>query len=252
MDVNYWIKAESVSKKFSTNAKYSSINGMRDILSLMSNVKQDPLKLRRGEFWAVENISFHLNKNEIVGVIGKNGSGKSTPARILSQVYKIDHGKLKVTGKVVTLHSSITGMHPYLSGLENLKIKASLLGLSRSEIKSELDRVVEFSGLEQSIHRPFGTYSSGMRIRLGFSIITAVPKDILILDESLSVSDQQFNAQCLQYLLANKAKTSVIFISNILAHLEAFLDRAYVMEKGKIIIETKDVSFALNQFTELK
>lgn len=248
MDVDYWIKGDHIFKKFSNNAKNSSINGMRDMMSLMLNIKQDPLKLRQGEFWAIEDVSFILKKNEILGVIGKNGSGKSTLARVLSQVYKVDHGHIDVRGKVATLHSSISGMHPYLSGLENLKIKASLLGLSRSEILSELDRIVEFSGLEQSIHRPFGTYSSGMRIRLGFSIITAIPKDILILDESLSISDQQFNAQCLDYLQANKYKTSILFISNILGHMKSFLDRAYIMEKGKMIDDTTDIDKAINYF----
>ena len=244
------LKVEGLSKKFCKDLRWGMIHGSRDVTKSILGIKGNPMKLRRHEFWALKDMSFELKRGSILGVLGKNGSGKTTLMRILAGIYPFESGRLELTGQVVPLFGLKTGMHPFFSGLENIFIKGAMYGMSKKEIKQKLDYIIDFSELEAFIDAPLGTYSSGMRARLGYAIAIAAPSEILIIDEGLAVGDAAFKAKCLDNLATTSSERGVIFITHSAGRIRRVATDIMVMEKGKKIFETGDIEKGIEFYLE--
>ena len=183
---------------------------------------------------ALEKISFSVAKGEAFGVIGSNGSGKSTLLELLAGILQPTSGSRRVDGRVAALVELGAGFHPEISGRENIYINAAILGMSRAEVARRYDDIVEFSGLEDFIEEPVKNYSSGMYVRLGFSVAIHTDPDILLVDEVLAVGDEAFAHQCLRRIeeLLGAGKT-VVMVSHALSLIEGLCDRVLWLESGR-------------------
>jgi homopolymeric O-antigen transport system ATP-binding protein len=193
------------------------------------------LKREGGLFWALRDVSFDVEAGESVAILGPNGAGKSTLLSTIVGVTSPTSGALWCKGRVGALLELGTGFHPDLTGLENIHLNASLLGLRRAEVRRKLPSIVEFSELREFIDEPVRTYSSGMIARLGFSVAIHVDPEILILDEVLAVGDQNFRRKCEQKIhqFAREGKT-LLFVSHGLESVLAMCRRAIWLEQGRI------------------
>lgn len=187
------------------------------------------------EFWALRNVSFRLRHGLSLGIIGANGSGKSTLLRVLSRVYQPDEGQLLINGRVSSLISLGAGFHPMLTGIENIEINATLLGLTSRQIASRLDSIVEFADIGDFINAPVRTYSSGMRTRLAFSVAVHVDPQILVLDEVLSVGDAAFRMRSGEKMRELFAKgTTVVMVQHNMPAIVELCHRVIWLENGRI------------------
>jgi len=187
------------------------------------------------EFSALKNISLRVDEGELVGVIGHNGAGKSTLLKVISRVLIPTDGRVRLRGKVSPLLQLGAGFHPELTGMENIFLNGTLLGHPRIEIKARLDEIIEFAELENFINSPIRTYSSGMVARLGFSISTTWKPDILIIDEVLSVGDENFrNKSSKRMEKFRKEGTGTLLVSHNLNSIEALCTRAIWLDHGEI------------------
>lgn len=190
------------------------------------------------EFWALQGISFEIKKGEVLGIIGPNGAGKSTLLKILTGVVIPDKGKVEKNGRVVGLIELGTGFNYELTGLENIYLNATLLGLSKNEINERLKNIIDFSELGDFIYRPLKTYSSGMIMRLAFSIAIHTNPECLIIDEALTVGDAHFQQKSFKKLKDFiKEGKSIIFVSHDMNSIKVFCNRAILLHKGKIVDE---------------
>ena len=229
------IDVQDVSKVFCRSLKRSIWYGMRDIASELVGKRRDRSELRKNEFWANRNISFQVWRGECLGLIGRNGAGKTTLLRMLNGLIKPDRGRITMRGHIGALIALGAGFNPILTGRENIYINGSVLGLSKREIDRKVDEIIEFADVHDAIDAPVRTYSSGMMVRLGFAIATAITKpDVLILDEVLAVGDAQFRYKCYNRIGQLKRNTAVIFVSHSMANIGAICDRTLVLDKGRI------------------
>lgn len=183
----------------------------------------------------LKGISFTVDKGEAVGLIGSNGCGKSTTLKLLTKIIYPTSGEIIVNGKVSALIELGAGFHPDMSGRENIYINASIFGLTRKEIDSKLEQIIEFSGLEDFIDNPVRTYSSGMYMRLAFAVAINVEADILFIDEILSVGDAAFQEKCFKKLFEIKEKgTTIIIVSHSLGQIEQICNRSIWIKNGRI------------------
>jgi len=206
------------------------------------------------EFWAVKDVSFEVPHGETFGIIGRNGSGKSTLLKMLARIYHPDRGTITMNGRVASMLEVGSGFHPELSGRENIFLNGSILGLKRREILAKFDEIVEFSGVEQFIDQPVKNYSSGMYVRLGFSVAVHTNPDILVVDEVLAVGDGAFREKSRQkFLEFTQAGRTVLFVSHSLGQVRemcktvAWLDRGELRELGPAGEVTADYEKALEQ-----
>jgi lipopolysaccharide transport system ATP-binding protein len=185
--------------------------------------------------WALEDISFSVEQGEVVGIIGRNGAGKSTLLKILSKITYPSSGRVSVKGRVASLLEVGTGFHEELTGRENIYLNGSILGMTKKEVDSKLDAIVEFSGVARHIDTPIKRYSSGMRLRLGFAVAAHLDPEVLIVDEVLAVGDAGFQKKCLGVMeeLRGGGRT-VLFVSHNLAAVENLCTRAIWIENGRI------------------
>lgn len=187
------------------------------------------------ERWVLQDINIEIFKGESVGIIGKNGSGKSTILKLLTRIIYPNKGKVKITGRVAGLLELGAGFHPDMTGRENIYINASIFGLSRKEISGKLSDIIEFAELEEFIDNPVRTYSSGMYIRLAFAIAININADILLIDEVLAVGDIAFQSKCLNKLREIKEKgVTIVIVSHSLEQIEEFCDKSIWIKNGKI------------------
>ena len=191
---------------------------------------------RREDFWALQDINFRVNKGEILGIIGPNGSGKTTLLSIMAKTMVPTTGSVEVEGNVSSLLELGAGFHPDLTGEENIFLNASIMGIPRREVEAKYDQIVEFSGLSHFIDTPIKFYSSGMVVRLGFSVAIEVDPDILIIDEVLAVGDESFQKKSGKRIqdFMEKGKTIVV-VSHDMNMIRKFCRRAIHLEEGKII-----------------
>lgn len=189
-------------------------------------------------FNALNGISFDIEKGDFFGILGRNGSGKSTLLKIIAQIYQPTSGSVKTQGKVVSFIELGVGFKPELSGRENVYLNGALLGFSRKEIDAMYDDIVEFAELEKFMGQRLKNYSSGMKVRLAFSVAIRAKADILILDEVLAVGDAAFQKKCRDYFrtLKDEHKT-VILVTHSMGNVKEFCNKAIVIEKGKIAFE---------------
>jgi lipopolysaccharide transport system ATP-binding protein len=191
------------------------------------------------EFWALRDISFEVHRGEAVGIIGRNGSGKSTLLKLLSRITLPTEGRIELYGRTTSLLEVGTGFHQELTGRENIFLNGTLLGLNRWDIFERYDQIVEFSGIGDFIDTPVKRYSSGMFVRLAFSVAAHLEPEILILDEVLAVGDLEFQRRCFEKLEATSSSgRTIVFVSHDMAAIERVCDRVLVLEDGRITAES--------------
>ncbi|MBV6716008.1 ABC transporter ATP-binding protein [Paenibacillus chitinolyticus] len=187
------------------------------------------------EFWALKNINFKLNKGEALGIVGPNGAGKSTLLKILTGSLWPTTGKCKINGRVVSLLELGTGFHPELTGIQNIYNSTSLLGIEPSIIKKKLDSILDFAGIDEFIDKPLKTYSSGMYVRLAFSLFANLDPDVYIVDEALAVGDVFFQQKCYDKLQQMRDNgVSIIIVSHDSAPIVNYCDYAMIIDKGEL------------------
>jgi len=235
---------ENVSK---TYPLYHHITG--GIKNLIFHPIRGIKSLKYSRFQALKDISFNVKKGETLGIIGKNGAGKSTILGLIAGVLRPSKGRVIVNGRVSPLLELGAGFHPELTGRENIMLKGVLIGLTRSEVLAKMDEIVNFSELGDFIDQPVRIYSSGMLARLGFSIVASLDPEVLLIDEILAVGDMDFQKKCLQRMAVFKKRgVTIIFVSHNLVSVENICDRLLWVEdhSGKRLGETKDV---LNEYS---
>lgn len=187
------------------------------------------------DFWALRDVDFKVERGEALGIIGHNGAGKSTILKLLANITSPTSGEITINGRLSALIEVGSGFHPELTGRENIYLNGSILGMRRREIATKFDRIVDFAGVNQFIDTPVKRYSSGMYVRLGFSIAAHLDPDILLLDEVLAVGDAAFQSKCLHRIRTLKENgTTIVFISHDLGAVERLCDRTLLMQHGKI------------------
>jgi ABC-type polysaccharide/polyol phosphate transport system ATPase subunit len=221
-----------------------------DRVSKRYRIRQDPQQTNSGrlarawnrwrskaqEFWALKEVSFEVERGEALGIIGHNGAGKSTILKLLSSITAPTSGEIIINGRLSALIEVGSGFHQELTGRENVYLNGSILGMRRREITQKLDSIIEFAGVEQFIDTPVKRYSSGMYLRLGFSIAAHLEAHILLLDEILAVGDAAFQAKCLQRVNELKRSgTTIVFISHNLDAVARLCDRTLLLQQGQII-----------------
>jgi len=192
-------------------------------------------ELRQDEFWAVKDVSFELKRGECIGLIGHNGAGKTTLLKILNGLIKPDTGKVELKGRVGALIALGAGFNPILTGRENIRINAAILGLSKEEIEEKIEGIIDFSEIRDFIDSPVQNYSSGMTVRLGFAIAAKTEPDILLLDEVLAVGDVSFQAKCFNTIAKFREKgTAFILVSHNMHQIARYAEKVLYLKKGKI------------------
>lgn len=202
-----------------------------------------------GEFWALKDVSFEINEGQRIGIIGKNGSGKSTLLKILSRITSPSEGKFSYRGRLISLLEVGTGFHPDLSGRENIFLNAQINGMSYSEVTRRFDDIVEFSELGAQLDTPIKRYSSGMYMRLAFSVAAHLESEILIVDEVLAVGDMGFQKKCLDKMLdiGNSGRT-LLFVSHDMSAVRKICPIAIEMSHG-IVSSISNTDQAISQYT---
>ena len=249
------VKVEGVSKKFCRSLKRSLWYGVQDVFAdlnpfrangsvasrnslLGRNQTATPIKaerLRPNEFWAVENVSFELQRGECIGLIGHNGAGKTTLLKMLNGLIKPDNGRIEMRGRVGALIALGAGFNPILTGRENVYVNGSVLGLSSKEIDSKFDEIVAFSELKEFIDMPVQSYSSGMQVRLGFAVATAIEPDILLIDEVLAVGDASFQTKCINVIKSLQRKgVAIILVSHDMYNILRYCHTGLYLQHGQV------------------
>lgn len=231
------VSVRGVSKKFSRSLKRSFVYGARDIGALLLQQKADD-SLRPSEFWAMRDVSFELRRGSSMGIVGLNGSGKTTLLRMICGVLRPTIGEIDVHGRIAPMLALGAGFKPVLSGRENIFLNLALLGVSERDIRARYDSIVDFAELEESIHAPIGTYSSGMRARLGFACAVHTDPKILVVDEVLSVGDAPFRAKCRNRINEmRRAGTSMLLVSHSAVTIDTLSDQCMFLRKGRVVAQ---------------
>ncbi|MFC5190297.1 ABC transporter ATP-binding protein [Algoriphagus aquatilis] len=251
---NSVIKVQNISKRYRLGLKEKQSDTLlgqiaQAIQSPWKNLKQLRALNRFGVedesvFWALKDISFEVKEGEVLGIIGKNGAGKSTLLKILSQITEPTSGKIEIHGRVASLLEVGTGFHPELSGRENIYMNGTILGMTRKEINSKLDEIIDFSGVEKFIDTPVKFYSSGMKVRLGFSVAAHLDPEILIIDEVLAVGDAEFQRKCLGKMdeVSKGQGRTVLFVSHNMDAVKQIAPKSLFLKNGKIeMLEDTDL-----------
>jgi lipopolysaccharide transport system ATP-binding protein len=233
---NIALSMEHVYKKFRKGEIY---NSLRDLIPAMAGkmLRPDALDIEgKREFWALQDLSFEVKQGESLGIIGHNGAGKSTALKILSRIMKPTTGRMVVKGRLSALIEVTAGFHPDLTGIENIFLHGTILGMSKREIQSKLDQIIAFSGIGEFIDTPVKRYSSGMYARLGFSVAAHVDPEVMIVDEVLSVGDYVFQQRCMERIRsAIKGGTTVLFVSHNLKAVTEICEHAMLLDRGKMV-----------------
>jgi len=248
------IKVEHLSKRYeigtvsNLDLRDTITNGLRRLF------RGRPKSKAENTLWALRDVNFELQEGEVLGVIGRNGAGKSTLLKILSKITPPTTGKVVINGRISSLLEVGTGFHPELTGRENIFLNGSVLGMTRAEIRQKFDEIVEFSGVKGFLDTPVKRYSTGMYVRLAFSVAAHLEPEILIVDEVLSVGDFDFQRKCLGKMedVAGEGRT-VIFVSHNMAAVKTLCSRAMLLQSGKVTAtgSAKEVIFNyLNVFEQ--
>jgi lipopolysaccharide transport system ATP-binding protein len=227
------IRVQNLTKKFCRSLRRSMLYGVRDVIRELADRPMEQ-GLREDEFYALDGIDFEVGEAECLGVIGPNGSGKSTLLKLLTGIYPPDVGTIHIAGRVAALIEVGAGFHPLQTGRENIFISGAILGMRRAEIRRRLDEIVAFSGLESFIDAPVKNYSSGMYVRLGFSIMAHLEPAILFMDEVLAVGDVAFRIKSMNKVREMaRLGTACIVVTHDLYQVSALCNRAMVLDRGK-------------------
>jgi len=232
----YLIKHESKSVQYDTFSEtliQGSKNVANKIIHPFSGKELD--SQTQEEFWALKDINFEINQGDKVGIIGRNGAGKSTLLKILSRITDPTSGKIHINGRIASLLEVGTGFHPELTGRENIFLNGAILGMSRREIKSKFDEIVDFAEVDKFLDTPVKRYSSGMYVRLAFSVAAHLEPEILVVDEVLAVGDAQFQKKCLGKMDdVSKEGRTILFVSHNISSVNALCTTGMELESGRI------------------
>ncbi|MBX2877804.1 MAG: ABC transporter ATP-binding protein [Saprospiraceae bacterium] len=238
--------------KFSRDIKYNLYYGLLNLVADSFGREIDYMQLRKKEFWVLTDINFDLYEGEILGIVGANGSGKTSLMRVLASIYPLEVGRIygRPHQKITAVFALGIGMRPLFTGRENIYIKGSMYGMNKAEIDAKMAFIEEFSELADQLDRPLGNYSSGMRARLAFAIALATEPDIFIIDEALAVGDSVFKAKCYDHLkeYVKRPGKAVLFVSNHIRKVLKLASRVLVMKNGQIIYRSTDVKAALTHY----
>ena len=246
------IKAEGVSKRYCKELKRSLLYGLQDISGELNPfVRKQKTVLRKDEFWANQDISFDVRRGQCLGLIGRNGAGKSTLLKLLNGLVKPDEGMIQMKGKICALIELGAGFNPVLTGLENIYINGTVLGLSKEQIDVKLDSIIEFSEMKGFLNAPVQSYSSGMKVRLGFSVAIHLEPDILLLDEILAVGDAGFRAKCFNAITEIARNAAVIFVSHSMPNISCVCDSIMVLDRGRKQYLGDNISQGIERYNDL-
>jgi len=244
IDEDASIVVSGISKQYVIGGAEQQYESFRELLSgaLLSPFRKfkrlSGQTAEQSKFWALQDISFSVNRGDVIGVIGHNGAGKSTLLKVLSRITSPTHGEIAIRGRVASLLEVGTGFHPELTGRENIYLNGSILGMQRSQIEEHFDDIVEFSDIGKFIDTPVKRYSSGMYVRLAFSVAAHLDTDVLLVDEVLAVGDQKFQEKCLGKLDDVSASgRTVVFVSHNLASVSKLCSRVLVLDKGEVAFD---------------
>ncbi len=253
------IKVENVSKQYRLGAiGGGTLKG--DIQSFMARIrgKEDPntkigatVYAKNERFLALRDINLEIKKGEAVGIIGHNGAGKSTLLKLLTRVTAPTTGQICLNGRIASMLEVGTGFHPELTGRENVYLNGAILGMTKAEIDKKFDEIVEFSEVKQFIDTPVKRYSSGMYVKLAFSVAAHLDSEIMIMDEVLAVGDVKFQQKCLDKMseAAHKDGRTVLYVSHNMSTIRRLCDRCIVLDHGKVVFDG-DVNEAINIYTQ--
>ena len=239
------IKVENISKEFiishETREGYTALRDVvaqkaKKVFSFPKNMRAGKTVLSKESFWALKDVSFDIEAGDRVGIIGRNGAGKSTLLKVLSRITDPTAGRISIKGRVASLLEVGTGFHPELTGRENIFLNGAILGMSRAEIRSKFDEIVEFAEVEKFLDTPVKRYSSGMYVRLAFSVAAHLEPEILVVDEVLAVGDAQFQKKCLgkmQDVSRNEGRT-VLFVSHNMGVIANLCNKGVLLNKGQV------------------
>lgn len=248
---DFAIKVEHVSKKYCKSIKRSMLYGAKDIGRNTLGLSSHSEKLRESEFWAVDNIAFELKKGGSLGIIGPNGSGKTTLLKMINGIFWPDKGKITIRGRVGALIEVGAGFHPLLTGRENIYLNAAILGMTKKEVEGKFDEIVKFADIGDFLDTPVKFYSSGMFVRLGFSVAVYCEPDILLVDEILAVGDASFRIKCYNVLSKFAKEKTVIFVSHDSTAVSRLCSNCLLLNKGKALFYGETNS-ALSKYALLR
>jgi lipopolysaccharide transport system ATP-binding protein len=235
------VDAEHVWKRFKLGERRKGITKKRTLAGqLTAAMERSGLKGGDGggsisNIWALADVSFTVHEGEAVGIIGPNGSGKSTMLKLISRITDPWAGTIRTRGRIGSLIEIKSGIHPELTGRENIYLYGTILGLSRKDIRKKFEEIVDFAELGRFIDTPVKRYSSGMEVRLGFSVAVHLEPDVLLIDEVLSVGDEAFQRRCLARMDQLRAKgQTLVFVSHILRDVQHLCPRVVYLERGVV------------------
>jgi homopolymeric O-antigen transport system ATP-binding protein len=234
------IEAVGLSKRYEIGQMLAAYGTLREsVTRLAQRAAGRPVHIWRGrEIWALDDVSFKVDTGEVLGVIGRNGAGKSTLLKILTRITTPTKGRAVIRGRVGSLLEVGTGFHPELTGRENIYLNGSILGMKHRDIQRKLNEIIEFSGVERFIDTPVKRYSSGMYVRLAFSVAAHLEPEILLVDEVLAVGDAEFQQRCLGRMedMGGTGRT-VLFVSHNMQAINQLCDRAILLEGGRVVAD---------------
>lgn len=245
------VKAEGISKKFCRSLKRSLWYGVQDVAGELFGHQGNFNKLRQNEFWALDDVSFELRRGDCLGLIGPNGAGKSTLLKMLNGLIKPDKGKITMRGRVGALIELGAGFNPILTARENIYVNGSVLGFTKKEIDGKFDNIVDFSGLEEFIDTPVQNFSSGMKVRLGFSIASQMEPDVFLIDEVLAVGDASFRTKCIGRIAQLAESSAIIFVSHSMPMIGRMSNKALLLQRGKRHSISYDVPANILEYLKL-
>lgn len=236
------IKAENVGKKYViAHETKESYTALRDVISRKAKriFSKSASPKNKEEFWALKDVSFEIKRGTAVGIIGRNGAGKSTLLKVLSRITEPTTGRIGINGRIASLLEVGTGFHPELTGRENIFLNGAILGMSRNEIRKRFDEIVDFSGVGKFLDTPVKRYSSGMYVRLAFSVAAHLEPEILVVDEVLAVGDAEFQKKCLgkmEEVSKNHGRT-VLLVSHNLGSIAQLCSSAILLQQGQLLMQ---------------
>jgi len=230
------IEIKNVSKVFSRNYKSARLQ-LKNILKESFLGCKNTTQLQKDEFWALKNISFDIKRNEKIAILGPNGSGKSTLLKMLNGIYLPNDGEIRINGKISSILELSSGFKSDLSGYENIYLKFALLGKKKEEVDTIIDDVIAFSELEEFMQTPLKHYSSGMKSKLGFAIVTSMTPEILILDEVFAAGDKKFRKKSEARIKELYQNTTTILVTHTMGIVKDIADRVIVLKKGELVFD---------------
>ncbi|TPG40109.1 ABC transporter ATP-binding protein [Flavobacterium pectinovorum] len=261
MEKDIILKAENISKQYrlgqvgtgtlshDLNRWWYQIRGKENPYLKIGDINDRSTKGTSDYVWALQDINFEVERGEVLGIIGKNGAGKSTLLKILSKVTAPTTGSIKSRGRIASLLEVGTGFNGEMTGRENIFLNGAILGMTKKEITSKLDEIIEFSGCERYVDTPVKRYSSGMTVRLAFAVAAFLEPEVLVIDEVLAVGDAEFQKKAIgkmQDISRGEGRT-VLFVSHNMAAVKSLCTRGIVLEHGKVVFEG-GIEDCINQY----